>query len=96
MTLKTGVQIRNLSPQILLALFVADRLLGGNLVVTSVSDSTHSAGSLHYVGLAADLRLPADPPKFVADLKEALGGEFDVVLEGDHVHVEYQPKARAA
>jgi hypothetical protein len=26
------------------------------------------------------------------DLKQALGGQFDVVLEKDHIHVEFDPK----
>lgn len=96
MTIKPGVQLRTMSSQILLAIIEADRLLGGSLVVTSVSDGKHSAGSLHYVGLAADLRLPADPPGFVGRLRAALGDEYDVVLEGDHIHIEFQPKVRAS
>ncbi len=95
MMIKPGVQMRALSTQCLLAMQAADWLMEGNLVITSVSEGKHSAGSLHYVGHAFDMRLPGDPDTFVADLKEALGDEFDVVLEGDHVHVEYQPKAQA-
>jgi hypothetical protein len=94
--IKPGVQMRTLSPQMLLAIIEADRILEGSLVVTSVSDGTHSSGSLHYVGLAADFRLPLEPLDFVAQLKESLGAEFDVVIEKDHVHVEYQPKVRAS
>ena len=33
------------------------------LVVTSGTEGTHSPGSLHYVGLAVDLRLPSDRGK---------------------------------
>lgn len=96
MTIKPGVQLRIMSTQILLAILEADRILEGTAVVTSVSDGKHSAGSLHYVGLAFDLRLPANPAGFVGALKAALGAEYDVVLEHDHIHVEYQPKVRAS
>lgn len=95
MKIKPGVQLRTMSSQILLAILEADRILEGSLVVTSVSDGKHSAGSLHYVGLACDLRLPPESAIFVEELREALGAEYDVVIEGDHVHVEYQPKVPA-
>lgn len=95
MTIKPGVQMRTMCPQILLAILEADRILEGALVVTSVSDGKHSPGSLHYVGHACDLRLPSQPHDFVDELRSALGDEFDVVLEKDHVHVEWQPKVPA-
>ena len=72
------------------------------LVVTSGMEGTHSPGSLHYVGLAVDLRLPAvdlrlpsDRAKCLAirnELAERLGQDFDVLLEADHFHIECQPK----
>lgn len=30
--------------------------------------------------------------KFVKEIKESLGDEFDVVLESTHLHIEFQPK----
>ncbi len=63
--------------------------------------------SLHRSGLAFDLRLPFPPtsaigttamqhnPKVVQlekGLKLRLGPSFDVVLESDHIHVEYDVK----
>lgn len=95
MMIKHGVQMRTLSTQCLLAMQAADWLLEGEMVVTSVSEGKHSPGSLHYVGHAFDMRLPAEPALFVADLKSALGEEFDVVRESDHIHVEWQPKVPA-
>lgn len=99
MELKPGVKLANLSPQIVLALTVADQLYrerGISLVVTSVSDSKHGAGSLHYSGQAADLRTRTVPVKQRQALRDAiarmLGAEFDVVLESDHIHIEYDPK----
>jgi hypothetical protein len=94
-TIKPGVQLRIASPQIVLAIVEADRILEGSLVVTCVSDGKHMPGSRHYIGNAADFRLPLNAASFVADLREALGAEYDVVLEGDHVHCEYDPKGPA-
>ncbi len=74
---------------------------GVELVVTSVLDGRHSRGSLHYVGHAVDLRTKSLPRRTkVATLKklrEALGADYDVILEGEgtpneHAHVEFQPK----
>ncbi len=31
----------------------------------------------------------------VGDIGEALGADFDVILEVDHLHIEYQPKSAA-
>ena len=32
------------------------------------------------------------PSQIVKNLKESLTDEFDVVLESDHIHIEFQPK----
>lgn len=69
--------------------------LGFELVLTSAIEGTHKRASLHYMGAGGDLRLP--PPvlveQAVKEAKEALGDDYDVVLEGDHIHTEFQPKA---
>ncbi len=69
---------------------------GVDLVVTSALDGKHSRRSLHYVGLALDLRT-RDFAKGEASiaakfLQRRLGRQYDVVLERDHIHVEYDPK----
>jgi hypothetical protein len=69
------------------------------MVVTSVNDGSHSYSSLHYSGCAADLRIRNLPehtmPEDVAnEIKERLGKDFDVIVEKDHIHMEYQPKKR--
>jgi hypothetical protein len=69
---------------------------GYECVVTSVVDGKHSHGSLHYAGYAMDLRTrhltPTDQSLIVSALKKALTDEFDIVLEENHIHIEYQPK----
>ena len=69
-----------------------------DVTVTSAVDGTHGIGSLHYVGYAADVRIwgiiDDYLPQFTEGLSEALGEEFDVVLESDHIHIEFQPKVK--
>ncbi|MCG7852805.1 MAG: hypothetical protein MIO92_09810, partial [Methanosarcinaceae archaeon] len=53
-----------------------------DLFITSLRDGNHAAGSLHYDGLAFDMR---DDPKFqLIEFRETLGYDWDVVSEKDH------------
>jgi hypothetical protein len=107
---KAGVDTRNMKPQVVAALIVCNDVyaaLGCICMVTSVGDSKHGDGSLHYLGLAVDLRLPSRYNPSVKDidtvavtkLKDALNEQYDVVLEGvntpgasgAHIHVEFDP-----
>jgi len=100
LSIKSGVHLLGLSPQILFAITVIDgcyRRLGVDCVVTSATDSKHGHQSLHYVGHAIDIRtrdLDESQKTVMLNLvTAALGsGEFDVILERDHLHVEWQPK----
>jgi hypothetical protein len=64
--------------------------------ITSARDSVHNVGSLHPKGLAVDLRTkdlsPTQKGVLAAGLQKELGKDFDVVLEVDHIHVEYDPE----
>ena len=73
-------------------------MLGLDCVVTSGKDGQHSKNSAHYTGNALDLRIwnIADhmtPMAFGYNLAGALkivcGDGFYVVLEGDHIHLEF-------
>lgn len=98
--LKASVKVQGLSNEILLAVVVANSVYakhGYDCVVTSLLDGKHSMTSLHYCGNAVDLRIRTFPSRSVAiavvdDLKSCLGDDYDVVLESDHIHIEYQPK----
>ncbi len=100
MTFKQGVSIAGLRPEALAGMFIADSVFNNiqvSLVITSACDGSHSPGSLHYVGLAFDIRsrnLENLLDSTVRTLREALGAEFDVVVEEDHIHIEFQPKER--
>lgn len=65
-------------------------------VLTSGKDGKHKEDSLHYLGRAGDFRtrhvLPDIMQRIVARIKRELGMAFDVILEDDHLHVEYDPK----
>jgi len=67
--------------------------------VNAIDDKQHGAITLHGFSLAVDLDTDGDR---LADLKSLHGFlarylplEYDVVLEGDHVHVEFDMISRA-
>ena len=99
MIFKKGVKINGVKPEVVMALIVCERIYDAfkaECVVTSIMDGKHSSGSLHYVGFAFDLRTRTfSNPDLVLihkALKANLTDEFDVVLEKDHFHIEFQPK----
>ena len=82
--------------------------LGQECVITSGTEATkdgdliHSAGSLHYSGLALDFRTRyfADKgDKAAYELEKALNdvnrgldsGRFEVIQHKTHIHVEFEP-----
>lgn len=100
MKFKKSVKINGIKPEIVIAINVVAEVYkahGKELVVTSVTDGKHSSGSLHYIGHAFDARtfiFEAYELELVKkDIREALTDEFDVVLEEDHFHIEFQPKS---
>lgn len=96
--IKHDVDLRGIQPQMAIAIAIAASVYaarggGSDLMITSGVEGTHMVGSLHYKGLAVDLRMPSANRTAVRDaLADALGPQFDVILEADHVHLEYDPK----
>lgn len=102
--IKSGVNLKDLAPQMALGYCIVAGVyarLNCVCTITSGNDSTHKEGSLHYVGEALDFRTHTVSrqvlDELVAGVKEALGDNFDVVLESrglpnEHLHVEYDPK----
>lgn len=93
--LKDSTSLDCLRPPMVVALVVAAdvyRAAGERLVVTSACDYAEArrVDSLHPLGLALDLRLPSDL-RVLDRLALLLGPNFDVVVEPDHAHVEYDP-----
>lgn len=99
MKLKPGVRVDGIQPELLIALAVADgvyrEITGAGCTVTSVRDGSHSVRGMHPAGLAADLRtrdVPATERSTIQQhLAAALGDDYDVVLEADHIHLEFDP-----
>ena len=95
--IKNGVDLRGLSPQMAIAYTIATKCYGQyDCVITSANDSKHGPNSLHYSGRALDLRTrhlnEQGLQAVFHKLKEALGEQFDVVLESNHIHMEFDPK----
>ena len=95
---KPGVKLNGVQSELAAALPVIASCyhsLDYDCIYTSVCDGVHSANSLHYVGLAVDCRtrhLRTAHIRDIADLiEDALGNDWDVVVESDHIHVEFDP-----
>jgi hypothetical protein len=99
---KASVEMLGIRPELGLALSIVDSVLENcgvyETVITSLKDGTHTPGSWHYSGWAADLRskhIGSAPQKtLVLDaMKSALGAQWTVLLENlgkpnEHYHIE--------
>ena len=63
---------------------------GEDLFITSIEEGTHSAGSLHYAGMAFDFR--KGECFSMQAIRLVLGNNWDVIDEGNHIHAEYDPR----
>jgi rhamnogalacturonyl hydrolase YesR len=98
MQIKTGANIQGIDLRLRPGLVHANNVwkqLGQELVITSGLDGEHSAGSLHYYGLAIDVRTRyfnnKEKKEAASTLRSLLASEFDVIEEGNHIHIEYDP-----
>lgn len=94
---KEGVWFKFISYEFLVAAQVVWKHYSNQSVVptvTSACDSQHCEGSYHYTGLAWDFRIwGLNNPENVAnairsDLRN-IDYRYDVIFEGDHIHIEY-------
>jgi hypothetical protein len=100
MRLKQGVSLKKIQPQVALAAIIINDIYEQydiECVITSVCDGKHKPNSKHYEGLALDIRTNNIPDmnmkaQIEKDIKSALEDDFDVVFEGDHYHIEYDPE----
>lgn len=103
MRIKTGIngaKVAGLKPEIILAFVIAGQvysdIAGIEAELTEGTGGKHGRGSLHYVGLAADLGIKGlsktGAAQVVMELRDRLGEAYDVLLEADHIHIEFQPK----
>ena len=96
MLIKAGVDISRLNREIRRSLPWAESVYqryNENFIVTSTYEGNHGSGSLHYSNDAYDIALPTIIAKRIYQgIKDTFPESFDVVLEADHIHVEYDPK----
>ena len=97
---KEGVVFKVLMPQVLGMFNALNKLSGSlrvNIVITSGNDGKHSKESYHYKNLAIDIRiwgLDKDQIDMIMDKLQGLAfrghtSYYDVVLEKDHIHAEF-------
>jgi hypothetical protein len=103
MRVKDGVIFDGVKGHILRAMHLIEKIMEatGQYCITSVTDGKHGPNSLHYVGLAMDLRTrhlgDMDNVNMVAlSLRGELGGMYEVIVEKDHIHIEASDKWLAA
>jgi len=101
MKIKDGVIMAGLDIKMRPALIAAGNIWrkhGQELVITAGLEGEHSAGSLHYYGLALDFRTRyfeeyiGQDNIVIMELRDALGKDFDVIRHSTHCHCEYDPK----
>ena len=101
MQVKTGVSLSGLAPEMWFALGVMAVLYRARgvqrPVVTSTTEGEHKVGSVHPTGYAVDLRIVGLSEANLDDVVRSAAGilrpwGYDVVLEPDHLHIEYDPR----
>lgn len=95
---KPGVKIQGIQPEIVATFPIVESAFSPKTaVITSAKDGRHRRGSLHYSGNAIDLRtrhlVAGEATKIILLLRQWLTDEYDVLLEKDHIHLEFQPKS---
>ncbi len=103
--LKAGVEINEnhmgstMTQIVEVAIETAPMLEKGTVWITSANDSIHHSESLHYLDLAYDIRIwniigdvKAEARAWAERMQVALGDDYDVLLEKDHIHIEWDPE----
>lgn len=67
------------------------------ITITSARDGSHMKNSQHYVGLAIDIRSRdmsnvTDSAKWIDKFLNINDQCFDIVIENDHIHIEFDKK----
>lgn len=95
-SLKAGVNPSGVTDQLVSGLGIAQNVyasFGQPFTITSLTEGVHVIDSKHYSGQAADLRTngidPSLVPQIAQQLQAQLGPSYYVLLEGDHIHMQY-------
>ena len=98
MKIKPGVSLQDVSWRMFHAAVIAEAVYekyGAELVITSANDGKHGDKTLHHKGLALDLRtwtLNGRALQVAGEIRKALPEAYDVGVESDHIHMEYDQK----
>ncbi len=105
MKFKQGVSVVGVTKECITGMCVVDGVInslqGLGLVITSVTDGIHMYTSKHKEGNAFDIRTWTVGGKQMTNgaknhlrymLMQALGEDWDVVVESTHIHIEYDKK----
>lgn len=100
--IKPGVDLNGIKPVMAIAYTIANQVYverGFICTITSGRDGNHMPGSLHNAGLAIDIRTrnidSLQDKRYMRDeIARRLGDQFDVVLESDHIHIEFDSRAK--
>ena len=102
--------VSDVQPALMMGLTVVEGVFRNfgvqEVVITSLNDGAHEFNSLHYQGLAADIRLVTHPyyngyythalnQAILVESTRRLSKHFDLLLESDHFHLEYDPKTES-
>lgn len=94
-----GTQPEMVMASMIVAFIWLEFFPGVECVVTEGSGGKHKDGSRHYVGFGKDYRifnLPEPKSESVdraaKEMRRRLGPDYDVIIEIDHIHVEFDPK----
>jgi hypothetical protein len=101
MKIKKGVSVFGVRPEMLFAVGVAESVyleeVGQGVTITSVTDGNHRS-IVHGVGCGVDIRTRFDgraeqwsdttKHRIAKKIIDRLNGEFDVVIEKTHIHIE--------
>ena len=95
--IKPGVKLNGIRPEIIVGLMAAISYHPKTTVtITSALEGKHMRSSKHYIGQAIDLRTDnidfGEAARWRNQLAVALGRDFDIILEEDHLHIEFDPK----
>src|SRR4051812_710734 len=93
------VRVEGVQPPIWYALGIVEvvyRINGLRCTVTSLTDGKHGENSLHAKGLAGDVRTRGLNDILLRTIHGSINSilnplGYDIVLEKDHIHIEYQP-----
>jgi len=95
---KPGVNPIGANPPVTLAIVCLNdifQLFKHDLMITSILDGTHDPKSYHRFGMAFDFRthgITKGELTQIADVFKEACPMWDIVIEVDHGHVEYDPK----